>query len=246
MPVNMFNLLIIEDNFIQAQYLINCIGSQIPDVRLYNIASTGKEALEIIKNKKIDIILLDLKLPDISGNEIIHYIQENSLDKYINSIIITSAYIDLINLLPNNKYIFSYVFKGADTNFLISEIKKLITFKKQFSEKNLLIQKINKELHKLNFNFSYIGTRYLSECIYIASYLDDKYNIILQKDVYPIIAKKYNKTVSNIKSNINKATIHMYYDCDEKVFKNFLGIDVSNYNPKPKEIIMNIIEKIIK
>lgn len=242
----MINLLIIEDNFIQAQYLINCICSQIPDVRLYNIASTGKEALELIKNKKIDIILLDLKLPDMSGNEIIHYIQENSLDKYINSIIITSAYIDLINLLPASKYIFSYVFKGADINFLISEIKKLTASKKQFSDKNLLIQKINEELHKLNFNFSYIGTRYLSECIYIVSYLDDKYNIVLQKDVYPIIAKKYNKTISNIKSNINKATIHMYYDCDEEVLKNFLGIDVSNYNPKPKEIIMNIIEKIIE
>lgn len=242
----MFNLLIIEDNFIQAQYLINCICSQIPDVRLYNVVSTGKEALEIIKNTKVDIILLDLKLPDMSGNEIIHYIQENNLDIYINSIIITSAYIDLINLLPTNKYIFSYAFKGADTNFLISEIKKLIISKKHFSEKNLLIQKINKELHKLNFNFSYIGTRYLSECIYIAYYLDDKYNIVLQKDVYPIIAKKYNKTISNIKSNINKVTIHMYYDCDEKVLKNFLGIDILNYNPKPKEIIMNIIEKLIE
>ena len=45
----MKNLLIIEDNLIEAYTLTNYICKQISDIRLYNIASTGKEAINIIK-----------------------------------------------------------------------------------------------------------------------------------------------------------------------------------------------------
>lgn len=41
-------------------------------------ASTGLEGLEIFKRQKIDLILLDLMLPDISGEEVCKEIRKNS------------------------------------------------------------------------------------------------------------------------------------------------------------------------
>ena len=73
----MFNILIIEDDAIQCKQLVNFISSSITDLKLYSMTFDGNEALEIIKNKKIDIIILDLLLPDISGLNILQYIEEN-------------------------------------------------------------------------------------------------------------------------------------------------------------------------
>lgn len=69
----MQNLLIVEDNLIQSHFLVNSICKNIPNIRLYNIVSTGIEAIEIIKREKVDIIILDLKLPDMNGIDIIKY-----------------------------------------------------------------------------------------------------------------------------------------------------------------------------
>ena len=90
----MFNMLIVEDELIQAQHLVNCICKKFSNIRLYGIASTGKEAIQIIKEEKIDIIILDLKLPDISGKKIISYIEEHNLIKYKNSIIVVSGFLN--------------------------------------------------------------------------------------------------------------------------------------------------------
>lgn len=71
----MLNMLVIEDNVIECQQLINIISSQISDLKLYSMTFNGKDALDILEKDKIDIILLDLILPDISGINIIEYIE---------------------------------------------------------------------------------------------------------------------------------------------------------------------------
>lgn len=140
----MFNLLIVEDDFVQAQHLINCICKSLSNIRLYNIISTAKDCIELIKEKPpIDIIILDLNLPDKSGNSIIEYMEKNELPEYKNSIIIQSGYIELINKIRFSPYVFSYSFKGSSIDMLINEIKRLTQEKNQkkkimFYEKKLI------------------------------------------------------------------------------------------------------------
>ena len=65
----------------------------------------------------------------------------------------------------------------------------------------------------------------------------------LQSDIYPIIAKKYNKTIYNVKSSINKATECMYYECDvgrlEKYFRLF-----DDMKPTVKQVVFAVINKL--
>lgn len=75
----MQKLLVIEDNLIQAYFLTNTICKEVPDVKLYHIALTGKEAINIIKEEIVDIIIMDLKLPDMTGIDILNYISENNI-----------------------------------------------------------------------------------------------------------------------------------------------------------------------
>lgn len=57
-------------------------------------ASNGEEFYKLIKNKKYDIILLDIELPDISGYEILEYIKKNTKIP----VIIQSVYGDVKNI----------------------------------------------------------------------------------------------------------------------------------------------------
>ncbi|NJK87779.1 MAG: response regulator [Bacteroidales bacterium] len=59
-------ILIVEDDMYNAKYLQEILKNTVSDLITVN---TGKEAINIIKNKKIDIILMDVRLPDITGYE---------------------------------------------------------------------------------------------------------------------------------------------------------------------------------
>lgn len=192
----MFNLLIVEKDPVLAKCLINCICKNFPNIRLYNIAISEQEAIKVLKEKKIDIILLDLNFPNISGKKIINYISINKLHIYKNSIIcIENSNNDSINF-NNVPYVFTSIPYNANSNVLITTIRNLINNKIPEQNSTVIKEKINKQLHDLNFNFSYVGTKYLLDCIYETYYLYNHHTINLQKDIYPIIAKRYNKSVS--------------------------------------------------
>jgi CheY-like chemotaxis protein len=66
------NLLVIEDDLTQLNAMVNLISSgevQITAVR------TGAEALEALQDKQFDCIVVDLGLPDVSGDELIERIR---------------------------------------------------------------------------------------------------------------------------------------------------------------------------
>jgi CheY-like chemotaxis protein len=79
-------LLIVEDNEIESSQIVKTLQEDNIEI---TIASTGKKALELIKEKQFDTIILDYTLPDISGIELIKRI--NSKKHVLAPIIIYSA-----------------------------------------------------------------------------------------------------------------------------------------------------------
>lgn len=53
----------------------NTIGIQ----KVYQ-AENGLEALKILEEKQIDIVISDIKMPGLSGLELAEFVQKNSLD----------------------------------------------------------------------------------------------------------------------------------------------------------------------
>ncbi len=68
---SMKELLILEDDEVLRKTIVDLIGNG--DVHTQAVG-TGKEALEILKNRKIDCVVLDLGLPDMTGFEFISHI----------------------------------------------------------------------------------------------------------------------------------------------------------------------------
>ena len=64
----MVNILIADDNIYYARTLMNIINNEMNNnIKLTHIAIDGKETLDILKCNKIDVVLLDLKMPIYDG-----------------------------------------------------------------------------------------------------------------------------------------------------------------------------------
>ena len=62
--------MIVEDEIL-AQNLLKNHLSKIPNVEVYGTCQTAMEALAQIKNEKIDFLLLDIQMPDLTGIELL-------------------------------------------------------------------------------------------------------------------------------------------------------------------------------
>ena len=108
---------------------------------------------------------------------------------------------------------------------------------------NGIKEKISSELEYLGFDFSYIGTKYLYDCIYECYLSDTLYNINFSKHIYPILTKKYNKSQVSIKANIFQAIGQMYRTIDKDKISTYFGYSLLD-KPTTKEIIFTILQKI--
>ena len=95
-----FDILLVEDNLAHAEIIKDCLESQNTLLRVHHIPSAVKaihylfdepsaefaSAIEII-----NLIILDLKMPGLSGLDILRQIKENQKTKSIPTVILTSS-----------------------------------------------------------------------------------------------------------------------------------------------------------
>jgi two-component system, OmpR family, lantibiotic biosynthesis response regulator NisR/SpaR len=109
------------------------------------VAQDGEEALKFFKEKKVDIIILDINIPKINGLKLAGKIRE--LNRKI-PIIFLTAYSDKENLLQAiNVHAFSYLIKPFKIDELIDVLNKC---KRDFFNKYQ-----NPHIKKLNENFTW-------------------------------------------------------------------------------------------
>ena len=84
---NSLRLLIVDDHPVVRAGLSSMLGTQA-DIRVIGTASSGEEALRLIRSERIDLALLDLRMPGISGLETLSAIKIERLPTRV--IILTS------------------------------------------------------------------------------------------------------------------------------------------------------------
>ena len=69
-----YKCLIVEDEVL-AQNLLKNYLSKIPNIEVVGTCQTAMEALSYLKNETIDLLLLDIQMPDLTGVELLRAIQ---------------------------------------------------------------------------------------------------------------------------------------------------------------------------
>ena len=193
-----YTLLIVDDNLKFANNLSVHIYKSINNlINVVRIANNGKSAIEIIKDVKPDIVLLDLQMPKLNGLEVIN--QTKNLNM---TIMVISGELSMINKirLGNSKNIRKVYIKPFPINVLINDLKYICNEYNQID----IREKIEKQLDMFEFNKSSIGYRYLIECL-IYTYQNPKFLDNMENDLFPLVAKKFQrKKGQNIKWSIQK------------------------------------------
>lgn len=114
------NVLIVDDELGPRESLGMILK---PSFNIYT-SEDGKQALQIIRNKNVDIVTLDLKMPIMSGEEVLKLIKE--YDPTIEVVIIT-GYGTLKSAVEAIKYnVFDYILKPFNVSDILSTVKRCL------------------------------------------------------------------------------------------------------------------------
>jgi DNA-binding response OmpR family regulator len=136
-----YNVLIVDDS-----ELLRKQSKAIFKIRNYNVieACNGKEALDIIESSKIDMVILDLEMPIMGGEELLEELKARELDEELSIVVVSGT---------NDRDLISRVLKNGANEFIkkphsIEEIylRSEIAFNHGLSQREL--KEVNKNLQE--------------------------------------------------------------------------------------------------
>lgn len=113
-----YNVIVVDDEYL-AQKLLQDYVSKVDSLQLVATCSNAFEAMEALKNNEVDIMLLDIQMPDLTGLELVKSLEKKP------AVIFTTAYseyaVDAFNLA-----VVDYLLKPFDFPRFIQAINKAI------------------------------------------------------------------------------------------------------------------------
>ncbi len=109
---------------------------------LYEVftAQDGKEALQAIRNKEIDLVTLDLKMPGLSGMDVLKEIRRMGADV---DVIIVSAYGTPKNAQEAMRYgAVDFIAKPFNVTDIVASVGKSVERRKYNQKVGALLQKV--------------------------------------------------------------------------------------------------------
>ena len=207
---------IADDN----QKILDVLGEIIStdkELDLVGKAKNGEEMCQIIKDRKPDVVLLDLIMPKMDGLTVMEKVgQDSTVGKRPYFIVITAVGQEKITEDAFNKGANYYVMKPFNNRMLLERIKSVRNLSRNTDRKNEEIttdntqmtenleSRVTNMLHEIGIPAHIKGYHYLRDAIIMAVNDMDVLNAIT-KILYPTVAKKYQTTSSRVERAIRHA-----------------------------------------
>jgi len=139
-------ILVVEDNRLQAEFIMDFLKRRGYDVIL---AETGASAIKSAKTSPVDLILLDLVLPDIGGNEVCRWIRHDPETKDIPIIILTAKADTPDKVAGLEAGADDYLpkpFDEAELNARIYAVMRMKALQDELKERNKQLEELTKRL----------------------------------------------------------------------------------------------------
>lgn len=145
-----YNVLIVDDEFLARKLLAEYV-SKIDYLQLIDSCPDATKAMDVLNNEHIDILLLDIQMPDVSGIEMLKLINNKP------SVILTTAYseyaVDAFSL-----GVVDYLLKPFDYARFLQAINKAIHLRNNVQEhisetsNDYMMIKADYKLYKVNYD----------------------------------------------------------------------------------------------
>ncbi|MBL4604032.1 MAG: sigma-54-dependent Fis family transcriptional regulator [Emcibacteraceae bacterium] len=150
------DILLIEDSFSLALTYMEYLKPTGHEV--YH-CSSGAEVLSMLKNVTPSLILLDLKLPDMSGMEILDFINENNIST--NVIVITAHGSIEVAVEAMQKGAFDFILKPFNAGRLTTTVRNAL----DNNELKKIVEKFEETVPKSGLNH-FVGSSYPMKAVY--------------------------------------------------------------------------------
>lgn len=102
------------------------------NIHLVDIVLNGKEALEIIENNHVDILIMDVSMPEMDGVELNQYVKKNHPE--VKTLALTSHSDHLIISKLTKANVNGYLLKNAEKSELLTAIHQIYEGEDYFSQ----------------------------------------------------------------------------------------------------------------
>ncbi len=112
-------------------------------------ATSGRQALEILRTRTVDLLVTDQKMPEMTGIELVTRVREEGHD--LTSILLT-AYTDPEDIIAaiNKGQVYRYVTKPWDLQDLLMTVKNALEYTQLRRDKDRLLRALNKRVEALS------------------------------------------------------------------------------------------------
>ena len=264
------SVLIADDNKEFCSILNDYLLNQ-KDIVVTGIAKDGREALELIVERKPDLVILDIIMPHLDGLGVLEKLNTMDLEKTPRIIILSAVGQDKITQQAITLGADYYTVKPFDMEVFTKRIREMFnsapTIQESSAQSNRvsypttssyiltsepksktpvdLETEITNIIHEIGVPAHIKGYMYLREAITMVVN-DMELLSAVTKELYPSIAKKYNTTASRVERAIRHAIEVAWGRGQIEAINKLFGYTVHNDKGKPtnSEFIAIIADKL--
>lgn len=254
-------MIIADDNKDFCSILNDYLATQ-DDVEVVGIAKDGLEALELVTQKRPDVLVLDIIMPHLDGLGVLERLHTTDLEKFPKVIVLSAVGQDKITQRAINLGADYYVVKPFDFEIFMKRIRQvtgttpaIIERRKQIDVPSSLINTVNSHksleakitniIHEIGVPAHIKGYLYLREAI---TMVVDNVELLsaVTKELYPNIAKRFNTTPSRVERAIRHAIEVAWSRGKVDTINNLFGYTVNTDKGKPtnSEFIAMVADKL--
>jgi len=145
LTLNKINILICDDQKSNVEFLNVLLKKYFNNINIFKVFG-GAEAIDILKNNNIHILLLDIDMPNVDGWEVAKFIQNDLSDKNIATIFITSVYLaEKFSEKGFELGAVDYISKPINQNLLINRLR---LYMRNYKQEEVILEKTNEGKEK--------------------------------------------------------------------------------------------------
>lgn len=253
------NIAIADDNERMLNLLDHIVSSD-EELQVVGKAANGEDLIEIIKEKKPDVVLLDIIMPKLDGLTVMDRVRQDSNLKKPAFIVISAVSQEKMTEDAFDCGADYYILKPFDNETVVNRIKRVrareqrpavraksfntCESQKEYMKRNLETDVTN-IIHEVGVPAHIKGYQYLRDAI-IMSVTDMEMLNSITKILYPTIAKRHQTTPSRVERAIRHAIEVAWSRGKMDTIDELFGYTVSNGKGKPtnSEFIALIADKI--
>ncbi|XMB87261.1 sporulation transcription factor Spo0A [Mycoplasmatota bacterium WC44] len=244
---------VVDDNKELVTILKEFINVQ-ENMEIVGTAYNGKEALKALRMTKVDVLILDVFMPDLDGVDVLDALNNDSAHFRPGKIIMFTAF-NSENLMKKAaaRGADYFIMKPFELTKLVETIKEVVKIDNEMNSKVLSLNKTNIDLdseitsilHEIGVPAHIKGYLYLRESI---GMVYDNIELLggITKVLYPEVAKKFKTTSSRVERAIRHAIEVAWNRGNIDAISSIFSYTISYNKSKPtnSEFIAMIADKL--